>query len=124
MEHLPAVVITVPTSNNPNLNAQGGLFTLVRFRPGKPPRLDEDIPGLDALIGDPPLVGKPPRLQLDAVALPVLYKFTLPHEQASRLLHFLHLCDVDASTIYPGHKSVSDCMCESRYRRVTRPGGE
>jgi hypothetical protein len=116
-----AITVTVPTVSNPNLAAQAGLFTLVRFRrsePGSPEELKEiaatlnntevDIPLLDDLVAR--MQPEPPW------PAPALYKFTIPHDETGVLLHYLNLLKVNASTVSPGHKSIRDCMMEAQFR--------
>jgi hypothetical protein len=108
-------VVTVPKTTNPNLARQEGLFTLVRFQ--KAPTPLRNPPTLDDLLADPDLVrlvreteGFPP--------LPMLYKFTLPYEDARFLLYYLLLNGIDASHIYEGRGAIVNGMGEDRIRSV------
>jgi hypothetical protein len=113
-----AIVVTVPTASNPNLHAQGGLFTLVRFC-RRQPGPEEDIPLLDALLQDPHRVAEARATKGDQ-GRPMLYKFTLPHQEAGKLLGFLDLYGINASTVYAGHSSVVEYMREGKYRPNVR----
>jgi hypothetical protein len=113
-----AIVVTVPTATNPNLHAQGGLFTLVRFC-RRQPGPEEDIPLLDVLLQDPIRVLEARKTE-GVLPLPMLYKFTLPHKEAGRLLGFLDLYGVNKSTVFPGHRSVVKYMLEGKYRPRVR----
>jgi hypothetical protein len=115
-----AVVLTVPTVSNPNLHAQSGVFTLVRFR--QPPRDDEDIPDLDALMRDEANVESFRRLEGKPL-LPMMFKFTLPHAEGPGLLHYLDLAGVNAAVLYPGLHSVVPYMREASLRSVRLPPG-
>lgn len=108
-----AVIVTVPQTSNPNLRAQAGLFTLVRFLSGEK-RLP---PSLDLLFRDEELAdiawaheGVP--------NLPMLFKFTCPHSEARFLLHYLYLAGVDASSVYHGHASIVEARQETGLRSV------
>jgi hypothetical protein len=119
-----AVTVTVPSSSNPNLEAQGGLFTLVRFirrDNASVPRADrEDIPLLDELLKRPDCIAAA-RRDKGTLRLPMLYQFTLPHEEARVLLHYLDKLGVNASTVRPGHQSITQYMHEARYRSRRTP---
>lgn len=111
-----AVVITVPTVSNPNLHAQMGVFTLVRFKNAPSPQ--RDIPDLDAFFA-----GEYAATQVPAGnPTPLLFKFTLPHSQAPRLLHFLDLQYVNAASVYPGRHSIASYMREGALKTVCYPG--
>ncbi len=113
-----AVIVTVPTTSNPNLHAQRGLFTLVRF--SKQSERSGRLPSLDELFRDRKnkrsVQSLRPRWQL-----PLMFKFTLPFAEAPMLMHYLHLHGVDASAVYPGLKSVADAMMESKLRSLVFP---
>jgi hypothetical protein len=92
----PIKLIMVPTTTNPNLHAQRGLFTLVSTRGLElPPTI------LDVLHG----------LQ-DSFEGPVLYKLTAPFSSAPSLLRKLHLQGMHRATIFPGHQAVADLLRE------------
>lgn len=81
--------ITAPTASNPNLAAQGGLFSLVQPRIGQPvPDLDSLVESSETLIPD--------------AARPVICKFTLPASESLPLLKLLNEHRVHAGTMYPG----------------------
>ncbi len=118
-----AELVIAPASNIPNLRAQGGLFTLVRLFATDDANSENPLPSLEDLIQ---LHETEIRdgLKVQFPNLPLLYKFTLPHSQARRLLYFLHLGDIHAATLYPTLESVRDQIAEGWYRTATRPGRE
>ncbi len=113
------VIVTVPTTSNPNLHAQGGLFTLVRFannskRVGRPPSLDNLFRNRRSEVRVKAM--RAPHWQF-----PLMFKVTLPCAEAPMLMHYLHLHGVDAAAVYPGLKSVAQAMMECKLRSSVRP---
>ncbi len=111
------VTVTVPTTSNPNLALQAGLFTLVFFH--HPPAVGQDIPPLDDLLKYARNVANARKVR-GLPPLPVLYKFTVPHEEARHLLHYLDRHVVNAATVFAGHRAVTEYLLEAGYR--ARPG--
>jgi hypothetical protein len=116
-----AITVSAPGFNIPNLQAQRGLFTLVRFKTKQSavaelPTLDEIIKASDRAEEIRNLPGFPP--------LPHLYKFTLPQSQAPRLLYFLDRAEVNVATLFPTLQSVKDHMVEIGYQSRTFPGAK
>lgn len=105
-----AIVLTVPTVSNPNLHAQKGLFTLVRFlQPSSdlPPTLDDVI--ADFALGP------------NQVHSPKLIKVTAPHTIARQVMHYLHVEGWDTSSLHPGHASAAESLLERGLRATTAP---
>lgn len=111
------VLVTVPGSSNPNLVAQQGVFTLVRFR--ETPKPDVDIPALDELLSNTANT-RQARAQREHRHIKMLYKFTLPRAEAPALLGYLDHLGVNASTVFPGHWSIVEYMREAQLR-LPRP---
>ncbi|MBX3197258.1 MAG: FRG domain-containing protein [Labilithrix sp.] len=114
------VIVTVPTTSNPNLRAQRALFTLVRFKSGTQETDIEIPPTLDELFKEQrksdEYVGRGHVLRA-----PMLFKLTVPTSECPLLMHFLHLNGVDVSTMYPGLHSITDAMREGKIRSKMRP---
>jgi hypothetical protein len=103
---LPRVsFVMAPQSDNPNLSAQGGVFTVDRS-PADPQPLDEVViaTALETEARSRPL-------------WPVMRRFTLRASEAGRLLYMLALEGVDASTVFPGYGGVVECLRERRLHR-------
>jgi FRG domain len=101
----PAVyLVTAPYATNPNLAAQGGLFTVVQPRSGDP----HPIPDLDVALLK--MADHAPK-DWDRHA-PVLMKFTLPARQVRVALRMLDAEGITAATIRPGIAGVVDAMRE------------
>lgn len=99
-EHLSPTIrlVMVPTTTNPNLHAQRGLFTLVSSNgPELPPTISGVLSRID---------------QSRNFAHPVLYKVTAPISTAPRLLRKLYLHGTHRATLFPGHQSVADLLQE------------
>ena len=107
-------IVTSPRATNPNLAAQGGLFTLVQ-------PVDDDehpLPDLDEVIRrNAALV---PREW--ASEAPLIWKFTLPATQARVALRMLATEGVHAGTIYPGLAGVVAAMQERKAHQWATPG--
>ena len=99
--------VRAPYEANPNLRAQKGLFTLVRYHR---PRTPEDfrLPTIEDVVksyakGHPYADG------------PWLRKMTLPYSQAPRLLRLLDKFNINHSTIYPSYDSIMPSIKERAF---------
>jgi hypothetical protein len=98
------LIVRVPRFQNPNLNAQGGVFTLIvneKVSGGDPARL----PSLDRLIAErggdvEPRCG------------PVLYRLSLPLEHAGEALRRLRYERISATHLFPGYDGVVEGIRE------------
>lgn len=109
------IMVSVPTTSNPNLRSQAGLFTLVRYLTEA--KCTKAPPDLDVLLRDPALE----RRRDDTAGipmLPMLFKLTMPAKEAPELLHYLSLSEIDAAAIFHGHASIVEAMGEDRLRKV------
>jgi hypothetical protein len=98
------LIVRVPRFQNPNLNAQGGVFTLIVNEkvvggdPGRMPSLDRLIAerGGDVAPGDGP----------------VLYRLSLPLEHAGEALRRLRYERISATHLFPGYDGVVEGIRE------------
>jgi len=100
------VVVTAPRASNPNLSAQGGLFTMVQ------PRKSDlhPLPSLDDVIREN--VANIPSNWQDRG--PFLFKVTIPVEECGRLLRMLALEDVHAASVFPHLSGVAMAISERK----------
>jgi len=104
------LMVTAPTATNPNLSAQGGVFTLVQPRSGDP----FPLPDLDALL--PQLA---PRVPKDwERSAPFLWKYTLPADQGRLALRLLAAKGIHAASVYPGLAGIMKMFEERRHHHV------
>lgn len=119
-----AVLVTAPTVSNPNLHAQMGAFTLVRYQfkyaDGKQPPDGLNPPDLDALFKIPANIENA-RAQRPMPGVAMMLKFTLPQSEAGKLLGYLDLQDVNRASVYPGRHSIVPYMLEANKRMGVRP---
>jgi hypothetical protein len=100
------VIVKVPRFQNANLNAQGGVFTLVAnpdvraSDAGRLPALDELIEARVDELGPKPKAG------------PVLWKLSLPLEQAGEALRRLRWERISATHLFPGYDGVVEGIRE------------
>ncbi len=98
--------MTAPRASNPNLHAQGGLFTVERVKTSEldaPPRLEP----LDTVImkdDDPSKRGPEP----------AMYRLELPISETPKLLRLLKDIRVSADTVYPGFHGLVEGLKEQR----------
>lgn len=117
-------LVSAPAASNPNLHAQGGMFTLVqpcsdvtaeqRLR-----NLDELMHELDDQDVDPPTAGGQWERRRWG---PVLYKLTLPATEARVLFRLLGEAGVSAASVYPGLDGVAKAILERRRWQWAQPG--
>jgi hypothetical protein len=113
--------VSAPTATNPNLFAQGGVFTLVQPRSaetskGRLRNLDELLLDLDAADIDPPTVDPDPdrsTWRRDRWS-PVFVKFTLPARETRVFVRLLTESGVSAATVFPGLDGVAKAFYETR----------
>lgn len=107
-------LVTSAKATNPNLAAQGGLFTLVQ-----PIDSDEHpLPNLDEVFRRN-AASVPAEWEDHA---PFLLKFTLPATEARVALRMLAAEGVHAGTVYPGLGGVVLAMKESKAHQWATPG--
>ena len=92
--HQPIIIVTAPSASNPNLRAQQGVFTKVNF-------LKRTIEHLDQLSLDEVLTIAANDGDQNAKSSK-MFSFTLPQQQAPKLLWLLSKMDITASTVFPG----------------------
>jgi hypothetical protein len=96
-DNIEVLLVMAPRATNPNLHAQGGVFTVHLVKPGcpaaciSPEALDKVIRRTAADIGIP---------------FPVMRHLTLPVRQADRLLRLLAMQNIHAARVYPGFGGV------------------
>jgi hypothetical protein len=109
---------TAPRASNPNLHAQAGIFTYVRFRQDLPP---ESLHGvtfapLDHIMSK--FVTGEIYMATGKVMLPkkgcVMRKLVLPREEADLLLGLLHLDGITALSMFPGLSGIAPYLKERR----------
>jgi hypothetical protein len=105
-------LIGAPTASNPNLHAQGGTFTLVRYNPINSKALTEHPPSVDDLIDSK----SPSEVSEDLRRfLPALVQLCLPAKQAGNLLRLLADYQVTAAEVFPGHRGAADAIKERKW---------
>jgi hypothetical protein len=102
-------LVTAPYATNPNLAAQAGVFTLDRGAT-RETGLEDVIGPMAAHLIEQVKAQRLPHNALAHLRLPVLYKFTLPHSEATRLLRILAYEGVTAATLFPGLAGVVQAM--------------
>lgn len=99
---LPIMIVGAPGATNPNLNAQRGLFTC---------EFIDRIRG-DTLISLTPLENminrKTNRTPLNST--PIMFHFTLPQDQAGKLLWLLNKDGIHAARLFPGYAGIAKCL--------------
>jgi hypothetical protein len=115
----PGVIFwTAPHANNPNLRAQAGLFTLVRFRTDR--ANVTELPSLEEMYATRTAADVPPQYHH---LLPALFKFTLPVQEARTLLWLLSLRGISAASVYPGHQGAAQAVREERWHQRNARAG-
>jgi hypothetical protein len=110
---LSVYVVTAPRATNPNLHAQGGVFTTEhKVKSEFKKRL------LVRTVNE--LVKEKWKL-LRAVA-PVMMRLRLPVEEAGKLLRLLNQEQINSATLFPGYKGAAEALKErSLWDNAERP---
>ena len=108
-EPVPYQTVTIPYATNPNIQAQQGIFTVVRHFSNadtidRTP-FDETISGYLARCF-------PELLEGNQATDPIFIKFELPWSEFRSLLRQLANASVNASTVFPGYYGVVDAVRE------------
>lgn len=101
------ITVTAPRSENPNLHAQEGLFTLYRPR-HVVLREPIDRRPMDELL-------KTAICRVTPLKRAVMYRFVLPITQAGKLLYLLAKEGVDSALLFPGYDGVVKALKERRF---------
>lgn len=106
------LIVSVPRASNPNLHAQGGVFTLNDPAGRQATQVVPDP--LDTVIEAAANLRKDEWFQNRGICLPVMRELVLDIQHTPRLLRYLADHGVSAATIYPGLKGVSESLNERR----------
>jgi hypothetical protein len=99
------LVVSAPNATNPNLHAQGGLFTLIY-----PATIDvHPLPDLDEVLKG---LAKDVPTYMERFA-PFLTKFLLPAKETRVAMRLLAADNVHAATVWPGIRGVAEYMKEA-----------
>lgn len=101
------ITVTAPRSENQNLHAQEGLFTLYRPRPVVLSERIDRRP-MDELL-------KAAIRRVTPLKRAVMYRFVLPITQAGTLLYLLAKEGVDSASLFPGYDGVVRALRERRF---------
>lgn len=106
---VPMTLVTAPSAGNPNLNAQDGVFTLLRQR-----EIQQDGPidrrSLDQFLADE-VRSKGGTQAFSAL----LHHFTLPVTECVTLLKYLAKEGVNGAKLFPGYDGVAKALFEMRH---------
>lgn len=106
-ENDPIRIVTAPTSTNPNLKSQQGVFTLLNSFDTK--EAQNDYPSMDKFLTDLAENAEPEKYPSHKLITNCqMRKFTLPVSEANNLLYLLAKLDITSSFIYPGYQSIVD----------------
>lgn len=101
--NMSVYIVTAPHASNPNLHAQGGIFTTEK---------------LTSTAFAKRVNCKPVNILIEKewatrrCTEPVMGHFRLPCSEANKLLRLLNQEGINAATIYPGYKGVADSLTE------------
>ncbi len=99
-------VVTAPRATNPNLHAQGGVFTTENL-------VKSDFPKKVAVSSVNAMVQK--KWKAKKYIRPVMAHVTLPGGEANKLLRLLNQVQINSATIYPGYQGVAKSLQERTY---------
>lgn len=110
------LIVRVPRSRNPNLHAQGGIFTVIvngSLRRGDP----STLPPLNRLIAE-----RAAQVNVQPRTVPMLYQLCLASEHAGELLRLLRYEQISSTYLFPGYEGVIRGITERRlWDHVTFP---
>jgi hypothetical protein len=101
------LVVTAPRASNPNLHAQGGIFTTEKIVVRDRKKATHAVP-IDQLV-----VRR--HRELGGRKATVMCHFRLPAGEAPTLLRLLHREGVDSATLFPGYQGVADSLTDRQY---------
>ena len=96
-DKIEVMLVTAPRASNPNMHAQGGLFTVDMTRPASGSSSVYRKP-LDNLIAR--------TLERRGIPFPVMRRITAPVSKANAILRLLGGHGVSAASVYPGFAGV------------------
>lgn len=108
-EPVPYELVTIPYATNPNVQAQQGLFSVVRHPLGEE---KVDRRPLDKIVSDyvDQLLPNPPKGLWEKD--PAFLRFELPWSEFGALLTLLAKSGVNGSSVFPGYKGAVDAVKE------------
>ena len=106
IKKMPVYIITAPRATNPNLHAQGGVFTTENL-------VKNDFYRKVSVRSVNTLVEK--KWKATKSAKPVMVHITLPVGEASKLIRLLNQVQINSATLFPGYQGVAEALYERKY---------
>lgn len=106
---IPYEILSIPNATNPNIQAQQGVFTLVRHR-GSTKTTDRS--SFERILSHYLNCYFPELLPPNETPIPVFVKFELPWKECEGVLRLLANLGVNASTVFPGYRGVANAVWE------------
>jgi hypothetical protein len=103
IDKMPVYVVTAPRATNPNLHAQGGVFTTENL-------VEREFPN-KVIVSSVDTIVKNEWAKKKNVD-PVMAHVTLPDKEAKKLLRLLNQVQINSATIFPGYQGVADALKE------------
>lgn len=100
---MPVYVVTAPRATNPNLHAQGGIFTTWQLK-------KEDFN--KSTKAEPVDVTVKNKWTAMQASLTVMVHVTLPVPESKKLLRLLNREHINSATIYPGYQGIANSLKE------------
>jgi hypothetical protein len=97
-------VVTAPRATNPNLHAQGGVFTTENLTSSELLSTTVSVRSVDELVAA--------RWKELKSQTPVMVHLRLPGEHARTLLRLLNQEQINSATLFPGYQGVADSLSE------------
>lgn len=105
-QQFPVYVVTAPRASNPNLHAQGGIFTTSNITYLQFP-LPVVVRSVDQVITEKWIAMKHTE--------PVMAHLKLPSSEAGKLLRLLYQEGVSSATLFPGYQGVANSLVEKSF---------
>ena len=99
-------VVTAPRASNPNLHAQGGVFTTENLTANDLPK-SVKTKSVDEVVKE--------KWNKISCGKPVMGHLTLPVSEAKALLRLLNQEGINSATLFPGYQGAADSLAERQF---------
>lgn len=106
LDEMPVYVVTAPRATNPNLHAQGGIFTTEKLKEAEFSLKTKVVPMNEIIESKWNSMG---------CANHVMAHIKLPSKESGRLLRLLNREHINSANLFPGYQGVAESLKEKEY---------